>query len=265
MRSIILHLFIVLLPIIGVRAQTAQGRQNLPIGVSGIAVDAFGTILGTKGPEIAFYAPDGTKQYRWAAIQCGEGLQTDATDPFRILAFCPQIGRVYFLDNRLAPLAPPIDLFAAGFTDPCRVCTSLKGGFWVFDYRAGTLSFLTNGKSGPDKQMNVRQWAEISQYPLLMAETDKYLVLAFPDAGVLVFDLMGNFVRRAPITLSEKCAVDGPYFYYSQNRQLNRMDLNDFTTITFNLPLPETIIDMKIRKNLVYLVQENSIQVIRIN
>lgn len=261
----LLPVVLIVLQTSGAWAQNAEIMQILPIGVSGISVDAFGAVIGTKGSEIALYAPDGTKKFRWAAIQCSDGLQPDATDPFRLLVSCPQSGMVYILDNRLAPLGPPLDLFAAGFTDPCRVCTSLKGGIWVFDYRAGSLSFLANGRPRPDRQINVRQWAEIGHYPVLMAETSDFLVLAFPDAGVLVFDLMGNFVRRAPITLPKECAVDGPYFFYIQNRQLNRMDLNDFTTFTYNLPFPQTIIDMKIRKNLVYLVQENTIQVIRIN
>lgn len=246
-------------------AQELTAIDSLPIEATSLSIDPQGNLFVRHKTEIALYTPDGAKTYRWSNPACGEGIQTDATDPFRIVAFCPATGMVYLFDNRLAPIGTALDLFAAGFSDPAGVCTSLQGGLWVFDFQSAGLAYLQGTGTSPARALNLRQWAEIASYPLLMAETDRYLVLAFADAGVLLFDHLGNFVRKAPIAISGKCAVGNNYFFYTQNDQLNQMNLNDFSLTNYKMPPTGTIYDMEIGKNQVYLVLEKTIQVFRLN
>ena len=122
----------------------------------------------------------------------------DACNPFKILLFSAPFQQIRYVDNRLTPISDAFSLAGMGLGEAACVCASAQGGFWVYDrWQEKLLRFDEKGRRVAASE----RFADLSLQgvnPCYLREVDARLVVCDSVAGLLFFDVFGNFITQYP-------------------------------------------------------------------
>ncbi len=119
----------------------------------------------------------------------------DVSNPLQILVYYNLYNYVQLLSNNLTPLSPPISLDEIGFTKVSAICSSEKGGIWIYDEIKKKLVFINS-------KLEIVFYG--TQIPILsniikMFESNGKVYIGTYNMGLYIFDSNGNFLQFMPI------------------------------------------------------------------
>lgn len=125
----------------------------------------------------------------------GELTDIDATDPFRVLLFYHDFSIIIFVDNYLAPLRDPINLYDLEIDYADAVCSSSYNGFRVYETQNSNIKSF-------DKNLKVYQTGS-NLYPYIkngraikIRESNNYVFMHFENYKIVILDKFGSLYKN---------------------------------------------------------------------
>ena len=142
--------------------------------------------------------PDTGKLTYYDASMQG-GISTfDACNPFKILLFSAPFQQLRYLDNRMNPISDAVSLANMGLGEAACVCASMQGGFWVCDRQQEKLFRLDEKGQRMAASERFSDLLPQQIHPSYMREVSSRLVVCDSVAGLLLFDVFGNYITHYP-------------------------------------------------------------------
>lgn len=185
--------------------------------------------------EVFKYSPDGHEQFFYNNNTRGELSYIDATDPFNLLLFYPELQGIALLDRTLNETAWLL-LFAAGVVHATAVALAPDNNTWVYDQ--ARFQLLKIGRSGAVIATTDNLSAQLARppYSQYAAARENLVYLYDPEQGAFVFDDFGQFHQLLEFKGYESLQiVDGTLLFYKPG-ELLAYNLAQLRTAI--LPLP---------------------------
>lgn len=163
-----------------------------------LTADPLGQVyVVTPENELLQYNAQGALAYWYQNFRHGELAWVDAGNPLNILLFYPEFGQIVVLDRTLSEIAQ-LNLPEIGLWDVRAVGRSGDNQIWLYDpvqtlVRKISLDgeFLAEGQP-------LSLLLPSPPSPLWVTEQKQEVYMYDPEAGVLVFDPFGQYLKTIP-------------------------------------------------------------------
>lgn len=194
-----------------------------------IAVDPQGYIYAVNDATLCKYAPDGTLQYSNTNYMDGHITAIDVDNPLKIMLFYRNAGAIVFLNDKLAPIGAPIDLFAKGLTTISLAAYSTKNEIILYD-EVNTdliiLDFYFNEKERIHYNFNSFQ-------PVIINDiNEKKICMQDTQNGLFFFDSFGTYDKNIAILSEYPVQIVKDVIFYIKDNQLNSYNYTNWTANT---------------------------------
>ncbi len=196
-------------------AQTQDSLlYTLPAGGAAFTVDKLQqAYVADSSNAVTKYSPSGQEQFRYYDNSRGRLGYIDATDPFNLLLFYPDLQAIVLLDRTLNERGV-LPLFAAGVLQASAAALARDNNIWVYDEAAFRLL-----KLGPDGAVLADSGNLSALLPdpprrgaQLMARGN-WVYLNAPGQGIYVFDNFTQFHERLPFEEVAHFELSGERLY----------------------------------------------------
>jgi len=250
------------------KAQTSDTTfhivKQFPFSPTFLTTDALQQIyLATEEGQILKLDKDGTLLFEYNNDRLGNIGTIDATNPFTILVYYPDLASIILLDRTLSPIKE-INLLDLAIFEPPVVAMANDNTIWLYDpinyqlkkiNKAGKIIFQS------------RRLNQVIQAPIqanFLLERNNQLFLNDPVHGIFIFDGFGQLKQQVPITRLPQFQVLNNQLVYFKEGVLKRFSLDvleeENVAVPFNMEGIEMILPMKgqflvVKQNEVLLVE----------
>lgn len=160
-----------------------------------IEVDHLGYLYVVNDSEIAKFNLNGEKISSFSKSMFGAITQIDVSDPLRILVFYRDFNQILFLNRELSEIGNEIDLFQFSDNETELVCSSQKGGFWLFNSTDNQAIHISSKGEKINQSILLNSFFD-DTLPSKIVEYGMELYLLFPFKGILNLDQNGQFIQK---------------------------------------------------------------------
>lgn len=193
--------------------------------------------LVTPSNEVVKYSPEGKELFRYNNNTRGNLACIDATDPFNLLLFYPELQAVATLDRTMNETALLL-LFSANIINATAIALANDNNIWVYDQAAFRLLKIAPGGAVLASSDNLS--AQLPQPPRAWQAIarENMVYLNDPEKGVFLFDGFGQYHQLLPLPgFSHFQMLDGHLQLF---RQGELWACNLKTLKRSELPMPES-------------------------
>ena len=207
--------------------------------------DIYGNIYTIEDFQFTKFDTAGRFMHSYGDFKLGHIASADVSNPQKIMLFYREAGVILFLDEHLAPIIEPLDLFAAGFRTIEAAAYSTSNNIWLYDESNHDLiktDFNLNRKDIIHlnlQDINTLQMFEIAE---------KTLVMNAGEDGIYFFDPFGTLVKHLSIECYNNIQIIGNKIYYLKENHLHSYDSKMFDEKVYNIE-KEDITQVLIHKN----------------
>lgn len=245
-RSITCQVMLLLFFSFSLSAQTSdtttyQIVKKLPLQATFITSDALHQwYIATDEGHLLKYDKTGQLLFEYSNDRLGIIGRIDATNPFNILVYYPDLATVILLDRTLSEIKE-INLFSLGIFEPPAIALANDNNIWLYDPIAAQLKKIDRAGIILFQSKNLTQATGISIRPTFLLERNNQLFLSDPQQGIFIFDAFGQLQQQLPILGVEQFQLLNEQLLYMEAGKLQAIALNSLE-IT-NIPLPDMVID----------------------
>jgi len=182
-------------------------------------VDHFGYIYAVNDSEIVKFNSTGKKLYTYSNSSLGSIYSIDVSNPLRILLFYKDFNQILFLDQTLSPIGATIDLYEFSNDETELVCSSLKGGFWIYNSNENQ-SFHISSKGEKLSESILINSIYNSLSVSKIKEYNNNLYLLFDNQNILQLNQDGQFIAKIHIPKNNALAFYKNSFQYVKNKSV---------------------------------------------
>ncbi len=217
-----------------------------------IEVDNFGNIYAVNQTELIKYSLTGKLLHRYSNQINGVITSVDVTNPLRIVLFCRESNTITFLNQQLAPIAEPIDIYDITGVEAENAGASTEGGFWMYSAENQSAMLFNKQLKKIQESQNLSNWVKADSIKYIKEQNQKlYLVL---PQKVVVLDLFGSYLSTIHFNDAKNIRVGVNKISYQKNGVLFVYDM---------LLKAETEIDIRFAKGATYsFYYNNSVYVV---
>jgi hypothetical protein len=180
--------------------------------------DELGNAFLVNDNRLVKYSPDGKILRTYSNLYSGDITFIDTHDPFKILLYYRDFGKLEFLDQSLSLASSTIDLSMLDLSLATLACASYAGAFWVYNPMNFELVRVTAGLEIKERSGNLQQVSGITPDPNYMLERDNFLYLNDPVTGIMMFDKYGTYYKTIPVRgLTSFQVFDNKLIYVTGN------------------------------------------------
>ena len=220
-------------------ADTFRLALAIPVQARFATADNLGQVyLITPQNAVEKYAPDGRLLTRYSNNRLGAAAWIDVTNPLKVVIWYADFRTAVFLDRSLTVLGE-LNLISAGFPEVRVVASAQDGNLWLYDEVDFQLRKVTPaGETLFESQsLNLVQPGRV-QITCLRDDGNGVLA-ADPEAGVLQFDVYGQFQKILPWKGITFFTVEQYQLTYLTTDTLHIQHLRAFESR--DLPLPAAL------------------------
>lgn len=225
-----------------------------------VTADLQGVVYLTDESTLDSYTPDGQWQRNYSEQTAGNITTVDAGIASKILVFYRESGSIILLNNELAPIGSPLNLFDKSLMTVSLAAMGNSNIIVLYD-EANQDLILT------DLGLNIQSSNHITFpgefYPSNMQVVPEHRIALLDTAhGICLFDFFGTFEREIPISGIQQMQLMKDRIVYLRDGQLWRYELPSATTpmnlqpIASDLP---NILDFHIGKNVLYYIDNQHV------
>ena len=211
--------------------------------------------------EVVKLSPNGIEQFRFINKTLGKPTHLDATNPFNLLLFYPNYQNIVTLD-RTMNIAAQFNLFELGLFGLDAVGIAGDGNLWLYD--AVNFRLKKIGREGQTIVQSADLSLEMNKAirPNYLLEKEQLVYVNDPEAGILVFDVFGKYLKTLPIKDLDGFQVVGDQLLFFQQGQMYSFHL--LTLIQSLVLLPKGIAGedfVRVEKDHLYVLKKGRLQV----
>lgn len=198
--------------------------QDLLVG-DDFSIDNLGNTYILKNNVLNKYS-NGVYECAFDNYSAGIISKFDVSNPLKILVFFGEFNKIVYLDNKLSELRSPIMLDDLGYYDVKAVCSSVFGGFWLFDNQNMCVCRIDSDLTTSMQGTNIYQKLGGANV-IDMSESGNYLFLKTDDAKIIVLDKFGNYVKVVDVNAEDfSFAIENDVLYYACGNEIFVCDFN---------------------------------------
>ncbi len=240
--------------------------KELDVQADYFRVDPLGFIYTVEAGKIRKHDIKSNRKYEYGHLTSGHIYSVDATDPFRTLLFYKDFNSIEFLDRNLTLLASPVQLDDLGYYNVAAVCTSVNGGFWLFDQTLNQLVYISKDLNAVKKSAKLSDMFDqnTDQEQVFMLEKNDYIYLGIKNEGILLFDHYGTYLKTFPIKNISSFQITNETITYFKNGDLYFYNTSNYSEEKLELP------DMDHRqvileKNELFILSKKKLYIYKLN
>jgi len=202
-----------ILMLVALNVAYAQERPSYFIKDSlcnNFTMDTQGNLYLWHGSTLDKYDATGRILFHYNNPTLGSITSTDATNPMKTMLFFQESGVILFLDNKLAPIGNPLDLFASNFNTITLAAFATTNRLVLFDQSNQDL-YIT------DLNLKVisKTHCTFDQFnpTQLQVFHEQNIIFNNPVDGVYFFDKFGTYEKKISIPNIN-------YFHFIKNSEL---------------------------------------------
>lgn len=222
------------------------------LSAQAVQADNLSNIYVKEGNSLLKFDDKGNLEQQFNTRKYGSLYSFDTGNPYKILLFYKDFGKIVILDNMLSEQSV-IDLQMLAFSNVSIAATSYQDGFWIYDdIQKSLIRFNSNSKI-VIKTGNLEQLLNMQIDPVMMKEYNDKLYLLLNNGEVLVFDIFGSYLKT--ISLKDTKLIqpmDNNLYFLNQNR-LSRFNYKTMTIQSDTLSV-SNVRYFSIQKNILALL-----------
>ena len=228
-KAFLLFLWL-LAPTLMAQSWTAVDSMSIHSSLSAASTDAVGNLyLADKQGTLSRYSPDLRKQESFSEQQIRLISSLDADQLLRIFAFYEENQKYQLFNRFLNPMHPPRDFKLKANSRLNSATMSSDQMIWLVDETNFRLlkynPILEEVILDTDLSYYINGTLQVNQ----LQEHNNRLFL-HQQNEILVFDFMGNFISKLPLTLEGPFTFYGQTLYYCGDGQILVYDLASLQT-----------------------------------
>lgn len=183
-----------------------------------VTTDLQGNLYLTSGTHLDFFTPDGKRHLNYSDQNWGNITRVDAGIASKILVFYRESGVIVLLNNELAPISGPLNLFDKSLMTVSLAAMGNPNKIVLYD-EANQDLLIT------DLSLNVLTRTHIT-FPGEFHPSDMQVIpehrIALLDTlnGICLFDFFGTFEKEIPIPNIKIMQLEKDGVDYCQNSQI---------------------------------------------
>lgn len=229
-----------------------------------VLVDELKNIYVIRGNVFIKYNENFEKLNEYARFSAGAITSADVSNSMRLLLYYSHFNQVVFLDNKLSELRSPLLMDDIGLTETSGACVSASGGFWTFDAYHQKLVYIDEHFQKKHESLSMDKFVHYSNPPDGMMEQSNRVFLHFKDAGLLVFNQFGNFVKKIPVLSANDFQVSPPFLYYATEKSLKQFHMVTMEENTIFSGKKININNFDLIKNQLYIFDKNRAMIFKV-
>ena len=252
--------------IVALGSANAQERLFSDTPCESVTTDLQGNVFITHGTNVDMFAADGSKQRNYSDPTYGDITRIDAGIASKILVFYRENGTILLLNNELAPIETPLNLFEKSWMTISLAAMGNANTIVLYD-EANQDLIIT------DISLNLLSRSHITLsgefHPTDMQVVPEHRIALLDTLrGICLFDFFGTFEREIPIPNITAMQLMKDKVIYLKNNMLYDYTLPSETSAMEIRPLDKKMPDMKmfhIRQNSIYYIDsQNAVWKIRL-
>ncbi|MCB9272447.1 MAG: hypothetical protein H6564_00305 [Lewinellaceae bacterium] len=209
----------------------------LPLEAKWFTVDKLQqAYLVTSRNAVAKFGPDGKELFRYNNNTRGELASIDATDPFNLLLFYPDLQGIATLDRTMNETGWLL-LFSAGIVNASAVALAPDNNIWVYDQATFQLRKIAPDGTVLATTENLSAQMLQPPYASQALARENFVFLYGPTQGVFLFDNFGQFYRLLELPGYQQFQVQGETLLLYTPGDYRAYSLDRLQSAA--LPLPE--------------------------
>ena len=259
---------LILLGASGLSAQqwTSMDSLALPSKVSAVSIDLRGNLyIAYQSGMLRQYAATLQQQRNSGKSQYGTIRALDASQMLKVFAFYEESQQFQFFDRFLNPLQPPrsfgFDQMAGSSSYQVNAATmSADQTLWLLDETRFSLikyhPILEQIIVDVDLSYYANQNLEVRE----LKEYNNRLFLHHKDE-ILVFDALGNYINKLPLSVNDSFAIFGESVYYLEQDEVWTYNLANMQTLPIGITSKEPVSHMLCSGDKLYLFLPDKLKV----
>jgi len=209
---------------------TYQILKTFPLQAAFITMDALQQwYIATETGQLFKYDKRGQLLFEYSNDRLGRIGMIDATNPFNVLVYYPDLATVILLDRTLSEIKE-INLLALAIFEPQAIALANDNNIWVYDPIAAQLKKIDRTGIVLFQSKNLTQAIGISIRPTFMIERNNQLFLSDPQQGIFIFDAFGQLQQQLPILEVEQFQLLNLQLLYMDRDVIHRVPVNRIST-----------------------------------
>jgi len=209
---------------------TYQILKTFPLQATFITADALQQwYIATETGQLFKYDKRGQLLFEYSNDRLGRIGMIDATNPFNVLVYYPDLATVILLDRTLSEIKE-INLLALAIFEPQAIALANDNNIWVYDPIAAQLKKIDRTGIVLFQSKNLTQAIGISIRPTFMIERNNQLFLSDPQQGIFIFDAFGQLQQQLPILEVEQFQLLNLQLLYMDRDVIHRVPVNRIST-----------------------------------
>lgn len=211
--------------------------------------DPNGIIYLVSGSKLSKLDGDGKLLRSYDDSFLGDITSVDVDNPMKIMVFYRESGKIVVLDDRLAPVVEPLDLFAHGYTSVTLAAYSTDNLIWLYDKSSRELVCMDFFFK--ERLRNRLNFSEFDPSQLLACQ-ERVLLMNNPGDGIYLFDAFGTLIKRIPILTERIIGYSKSRISYMTKDSIGEYDHLGLQDFRLNLPA-ESVSAVRFSPKLYYL------------
>ncbi|HMQ08153.1 MAG TPA: hypothetical protein PKC30_12695 [Saprospiraceae bacterium] len=244
----------------------SQLQTSLHHAVQIFRIDPFNNLyILDESNKVHRYSSKHEWMYTYADNTLGKITYLDITDPLKPLIYKRDYGTVIILDNTLSEI-DRFNIFDYGYQGVNIASTSADGHYWIYDRSEYQLMKIDRKGKRLVTSINLIELGFQDIAPQQIIERQGKVILRDENAGILLFDNFGQYMRQFPFNVHGDVQFDGQNLIFFEQGKLIIYDTRYYSEKIF--PLPDInkkagLQEVKAGKDFIYLKYSNEIDIIR--
>ena len=189
----------------------------------------------TSTNEVVKYSPEGRELFRYNNNTRGNLAYIDATDPFKLLLFYPELQAISILDRTMNETALLL-LFSADIVNASAIALANDNNIWVYDQ--ATFRLLKVASDGTVLASSDNLSAQLARPPRVkqVLARENMVYLNDPEQGIFLFDGFAQYHQLLPLSGYDYFGVLDGYLQLFKRGELYAYNLKALKKI--QLPVP---------------------------
>jgi len=188
----------------------------------------------------------------------GDATLIDASNPLEIYVFYKDQNKLVYFDNMLN-YRGETDLYKSlGVTNIMSVCRSYDNGFWFFDPDNFKLKKADKSGNLLTESINLAGVSDTVLSPQMMLDDGQRVYLKTNNDRLLVFDILGNFIKVIPLEKFSSFQTRDNNIVYSTASEVYVYNPSTFEKEAYGLLINKvfegkTYLNIRVENSMIYL------------
>lgn len=250
------------LGVVALQAQEYQLVQTIETEAHYFSTDKLQNIyLASPQNEVVKYDKTGKAIFRYNNNRLGDLTLIDASNPFKIGLFYPELGNLIFLDRTMTQTGD-FRLFDFNLIQIDAIALAADNNIWIYDKLDFALKKIDQNGALVFESGDLSLTLDEPISPNFLIEREQQIYVNDPNIGILVFDVFGQYEKTLEFKNLETFQIlDGRLLFF-QNGQLQAFNLQSL--LMQEVKLPEGVgkdVEVLVQKNRLYVLENGELRI----